>query len=332
MRSAQVARTARSFQAFPKPFCSSVSLSKTASPHNETTRINVPRGSEPSPPITEEENLSTGKEAPTFLGTTKRLPEFNLAGKVVVVTGAARGLGLTQAEALLEAGAIVYAVDILPEPSPDYDRVKERAKTELGTSLHYRQIDVRDVDALNKTIESIGTTHGRMDGLVAAAGIQQETPALDYKASDANRLLEVNVTGVFMAAQAVAKQMIKYGNGGSIVMIASMSGTVANRGLISPIYNASKGAVLQLGRSLASEWGQHGIRVNTISPGYIVTSMVEDLFIEYPERRAQWASHNMLGRLSQPREYRGAICFLVSEASSFMTGSDLRIDGGHVAW
>ena len=90
--------------------------------------------------------------------------------------------------------------------------------------------------------------------------------------------------------------------------------------------------MLQLSRNLASEWGVHGIRVNTISPGYIVTEMVEALFVDFPERRTEWPTQNMLGRLSTPSEYRGAGVFLVSDASSFMTGSDLRIDGGHAAW
>jgi NAD(P)-dependent dehydrogenase (short-subunit alcohol dehydrogenase family) len=117
----------------------------------------------------------------------------------------------------------------LTEPSPDFHVIAERAKKELGTSLHYRQVDVRDVPALNKIVEDIGAQEGRLDGLIAAAGIQQETPALEYTAEDANRMFEVNITGVFMTSQAVAKQMIKFGNGGSIVLIASMSGTVANR-------------------------------------------------------------------------------------------------------
>ena len=163
-----------------------------------------------------------------------------------------------------------------------------------------------------------------------------------------------------MTAQAVAKEMIRWGNGGSIAMIGSMSGTVANRvspsasqppythrslrpqcaadsvaspqGLICPAYNVSKAGVLQLARSLASEWGHYGIRVNTMSPGYIVTAMVEALFEQFPERRRDWPTQNMLGKLSYPQEYRGAAVFLISDASSFMTGSDLRIDGGHAAW
>ena len=163
------------------------------------------------------------------------MPEFNLTDNVVLVSGGARGLGLTQAEALLEAGATVYALDRLPEPSPDFFRVQERAAEELGTTLRYRQIDVRDVEALNKTVEEIGEEHGRMDGLIAAAGIQQETSALEYKAKDANVMFEINITGVLMTAQAAAKEMIRFGSGGSIVLIASMSGTVANRVRVFPL-------------------------------------------------------------------------------------------------
>lgn len=264
--------------------------------------------------------------------STHGLPEFSLAGKVILVSGGARGLGLTQAQALLEAGATVYALDRLPEPSADFAPIAEQAKKNFGTSLEYRQIDVRDVKKLHEIVEEIANKEGRLDGLIAAAGIQQETPALEYTAEDANRMFEVNITGAMMTAQAAAKQMIKFGKGGSIVLIASMSGTVANRGLICSAYNASKAGVLQLARNLAAEWGEHKIRVNTISPGYIVTAMVEELFKQYPERRETWPTQNMLGRLSKPEEYRGAAVFLLSEASSFMTGADLRIDGGHSAW
>ncbi|KAK8194977.1 oxidoreductase [Phyllosticta capitalensis] len=300
----------------------------TCAPLWNASRIPTDDATAPPPPPSADKASSDT----AFLGTTKRLPEFSLKNKVVLVSGAARGLGLVQAEALLEAGATVYALDRLPIPSPDFAPIQERARNHLGTSLHYRQIDVRDVPGLNKVVADIADKHGRLDGLVAAAGIQQETSALDYTAEDANTMFEVNITGAFMTSQAVAKQMIKFGNGGSIVMIASMSGSVANRGLICSAYNASKAGVLQLSRNLASEWGTYGIRVNTISPGYIVTAMVEELFKLYPERRTDWPTQNMLGRLSAPEEYRGAAVFLLSEASSFMTGSDLRIDGGHSAW
>lgn len=248
--------------------------------HNSRQRHDLhdpPTGNFPTPgrgppeaPKEENAHLRDNYRPGSFLGTTKRLPEYNLHDKVVLVTGAARGLGLVQAEALLEAGATVYALDRLPEPSPDFYRVQQRAAEELGKSdlarlrkyvhdvavaisqeslllfsyccdfsltripslgntLHYRQIDVRDVPQLNEIVRNISETHGHLDGLVAAAGIQQETSALDYSAQDANTMFEVNVTGVFMTAQAVAREMIRWGNGGSIAMIASMSGTVANR-------------------------------------------------------------------------------------------------------
>lgn len=167
------------------------------------------------------------------------------------MSGGAQGLGLTQAEALLEAGAtgtlflvpragnanararanmqLVYALDRRSDPSPAFSAIADRASLDLGTQLQYRQVDVRDNFALNAIIENIANSHGRLDGLIAAAGIQQETPALEYTQEDSNTMFETNVTGAFMTAQAVAKQMIKAGNGGSIVLIGSMSAYVANR-------------------------------------------------------------------------------------------------------
>ncbi|KAL8778678.1 MAG: hypothetical protein Q9213_007292 [Squamulea squamosa] len=333
----QLPRLLRPGQSLATPY---ISRAFSTSHRLLSTLENPPQGNKPknpsrgppAPPSQESENLKKDTGSASFLGTTKRMPEFNLTDRVILVTGGARGLGLTQAEALLEAGATVYALDRLSEPSPDFYRVQERAVEELGNTLYYRQIDVRDADNLTKIVADIGDTHGRMDGLIAAAGIQQQTTALEYTAKDANMMFDVNITGVFMAAQAVAKQILKFGNGGSIAMIASMSGYIANRGLFSSAYNTSKAGVLQLARNLAFEWGEYGIRVNTISPGYILTPMVEELLQKHPERRDDWPKQNMLGKLSRPGDYRGAAVFLMSPASSFMTGADMRIDGGHAAW
>jgi NAD(P)-dependent dehydrogenase (short-subunit alcohol dehydrogenase family) len=200
-----------------------------------SAEFDLPHGNKPptsthpplDPPSGEGEQIQ--KKAATFPGTATRLPEFNLAGRVVLVSGAARGLGLTQAEALLEAGATVYALDILPEPSPDFPRIQKRAAEELGTTLHYRHVDVRDNEGLNKVVKEIADAEGRMDGLIAAAGIQKEMSALEYTQEDANHMFSINITGVFMTCQAVAKQMIRFKRGGSIVMIGSMSAHVANR-------------------------------------------------------------------------------------------------------
>ncbi|KAI4098565.1 MAG: hypothetical protein LQ345_007504 [Seirophora villosa] len=206
-----------------------------------TTLQDPPKGNEPQtpsrgppkPPPQESETLKKDSGSASFLATTRRMPEFSLTDRVILVSGAAQGLGLTQAEALLEAGATVYALDRKSEPSPDFSRVQKRAAEELGNTFYYRQIDVRDVEGLHRIVAEIGDKHGRLDGLIAAAGIQQETSALDYTAKDANTMFEINLTGVFMTAQAAAKQMIRFGNGGSIAMIASMSGHIANRVWIS---------------------------------------------------------------------------------------------------
>jgi NAD(P)-dependent dehydrogenase (short-subunit alcohol dehydrogenase family) len=178
----------------------------------------------------------TFHQTPNPRNRSTLLPEFSLKDRVVVVSGGARGVGLTQAEALLEAGAVVHAIDRLPEPAKDSDfgRVAERAAAELGTRMSYHRVDVRDQAALGGIVGGIADKEGRIDGLIAAAGIQQETPALEYTAEDADRMLGVNVTGVFMTAQAVAREMIKRKQKGSLVLIGSMSGTVANRGLICP--------------------------------------------------------------------------------------------------
>lgn len=133
-------------------------------------------------------------------GARPSLPEFDLSHKTILVTGAARGLGLCMAQALLEAGAKVYALDRLPptEQSPDFDAIQRRASEDWGTELVYKQIDVRDVDGLNEIVRGIADESGRMDGLIAAAGIQQETAALEYKQEDANRMFEVSLRDVFV--------------------------------------------------------------------------------------------------------------------------------------
>lgn len=233
----QISRAVRVSRASAIPLCFRPVSTIQHLPRAASALEDPPKGNEPilqtrsppKPPATESKTLKTDSGSASFLATTKRMPEFNLTDHIILVSGAAQGLGLTQAEALLEAGATVYALDRKPEPSPNFYRVQKRAAEELGTTFHYRQIDVRDVEGMNEIIADIGDRHGRLDGLVAAAGIQQETPALEYTAKDANMMFEVNITGVFMTAQAAAKQMIRFGNGGSIAVIASMSAHIANR-------------------------------------------------------------------------------------------------------
>ncbi|TWU71273.1 hypothetical protein ED733_000550 [Metarhizium rileyi] len=268
----------------------------------------------------------------------KRFADFHLGGKVFIVTGGARGLGLAIAEALVEAGGKVYCLDMQEKPDKEWDEAKSRVVPEWGGSLSYKQQDVRDTKHLGDLVAQIADDNGQLNGIVAAAGIVQTTPALEYELEDVTRMLATNYTGVFMTAQAGARVMMKYRCRGSICLIASMSGVVANKGMLSPVYNSSKAAVIQLARNLAMEWspvradGSGGIRVNCLSPGHIETPMVLGLFEKDPGLRETWTKENMLGRLATTSEFKGAALFLISEASSFMTGSNLVIDGGHTAW
>ncbi|KAK7984091.1 NAD(P)-binding protein [Apiospora arundinis] len=268
----------------------------------------------------------------------RRIADFNLTGRVFVVTGGGRGLGLSLAEGLAEAGGYVYCLDRDNTVDKRWEEAARRA-TEWGGELRYQQQDVQDAAGLDRTIAAIADAHQRLDGLVAAAGVQQITPAIEYRQEDATRMLDINYTGVLMSATAAARQMNKYKCRGSMCFIASMSGSVANKGLLSPVYNSSKAAVIQLARNLAMEWspinkkdGTGGIRVNCISPGHIITPMVEKNFEEVPGLREKWEAENMMGRLAEPHEFKGACLYLLSNASSFMTGNNMVIDGGHTSW
>ncbi|KAF7715258.1 Uncharacterized protein PECH_002122 [Penicillium ucsense] len=237
-----------------------------------------------------------------------------------------------QSEIELRNHYTVYALDRLESPHPDFLKVKEKAEKEYDSAIEYIRIDVRDNTQVHNTFAAIAAQEKRLDGLIAAAGINHLQPALDHSQQALNDVLSINYTGVFNSATAAARQMFNYHTKGSILLVASMSGLIANKGMTSPVYNSSKAAVVQLARSLAMEWGRYGVRVNSLCPGHIITPMVEDVFRKNPEARAIWEAENMLGRLAMPEEFRGAAMFCLSDASSFMTGSTLVIDGGHTAW
>lgn len=237
----------------------------------------------------------------------------------------------------------VYALDILPTPLPAFQSLQNLAPL-YGSSLYYLHLDVTSEHSVSSTISHIARTHGRLDGLICSAGILTETSALDCPASTFTKTLDVNTTGVFLCAQAAAREMISRSQkhpsqeqageeessssqpagegggaggtsgpsthrpqqqkGGVILLVASMSASIANRGIDMAAYNASKAAVVGLSRCLAAEWGRAGIRVNCLSPGYVVTKMVEKGLQRREERRREWEDANMLGRLSCPEEYR----------------------------
>ncbi|KAL4946335.1 hypothetical protein BDV06DRAFT_136507 [Aspergillus oleicola] len=300
-------------------YASGPDSSKPANPHADTNHIQARR---PDLPI----NETNGSRQP------HRFREFDLQDRVYVITGGGRGLGLAMAEALLEAGARVYCLDRLTTPHPDYELAREHAEKYYGGSLHYHRIDVRDPAETNAIFAKIASNHGRLDGLIAAAGINYLEPALSHSLEKLHEVMDINFNGVFHSATAAARQMFNYQQKGSILLVASMSGYIANKGMTSPVYNSSKAAVVQLARNLAMEWGRHGIRVNSLCPGHIVTPMVEEVFRKEPAAKGVWEAENMLGRLASPEEFRGAALFALSDASSFMTGSTMMIDGGHTAW
>ncbi len=262
---------------------------------------------------------------------------FALKNSTSMVTGGARGIGLTLAAALVEAGSHVVCLDLLDEPTsePDWLMFKARAK-ELGLTATYIQADITDADQINAVVTQVAdeaASLGRpLKTMLHAAGVQKPGSVFDCDPAHFDWVMRVNVTGTFIVTQAAARAMRKHKSGGSIILIASMSGYISNRGLYCTAYNSSKAAVHQLCRSTAVELAEHNIRVNTISPGYVNTKMVEQLLQKEPALLGQWTNDNPMHRIGEPSEFKGAAVFLASGASSFMTGADLRMDGGHCAW
>jgi len=197
-------------------------------------------------------------------------------------------------------------------------------------------VNVIDSNDVSKAmIEATAVLRSPLRGLVPSAGISGEVDAVDYSPGDFRKILDINVMGTFLCAQAVAREMHEHNSEGSIVLIASMSGSVANKGVNTSAYNSSKSAVIQLARSLAAEWGakpgKAPIRVNSLSPGYIATTLSAGAR-NRPGVLKQWVDDNMLHRISLPEEYRAPVLFLLGDGSRFLTGHDLKCDGGHTAW
>jgi NAD(P)-dependent dehydrogenase (short-subunit alcohol dehydrogenase family) len=189
--------------------------------------------------------------------------------------------------------------------------------------------DVTDADSLAAAVEQAQSTLGALTLAVNSAGIADAAPAETMTRQQWQRVIDVNVTGVFLSCQAEANVMLANG-GGAIVNIASMSGTIVNRGLRQAHYNAAKAAVVQLSRSLAMEWCDRGIRVNAISPGYTATPM--NSRPEVAEQVRRFEADTPLGRMATVEELVGPAIFLLSDAASFCTGIDLLVDGGFTCW
>lgn len=251
---------------------------------------------------------------------------FDLGGDVVFVTGAGSGIGQRIAVGVAEAGADVACLD-LPGQAGCGETVERIGA--LGRRALRLEGDVTRPADLAEAVEQAERALGPLTGAVNAAGIGNGAPAEDMPLAQWQRMLDVNVTGVFLSCQAQARAMLPRGHG-RIVNVASMSGTIVNRNVTQAHYNASKAAVVQLSRSLAMEWAPRGLRVNALSPGYTRTPMT--MHDGNRDRLPEFVRDTPLGRMGTVDDLAGPAIFLLARASSFCTGVDLIVDGGFVCW
>ncbi|KAK1226002.1 hypothetical protein PQX77_011070 [Marasmius sp. AFHP31] len=272
---------------------------------------------------------------PSHKPKPKIFDEFALTDRVGIVSGGNRGLGLEMALALCEAGArAIYCFDLPETPSEDWQTTKEFVdRLGNGSRLEYVSVDITNQVEAWKKAEEVGNKEKRMDVCIAAAGIlKAHTDCLEYPSPQFQQVMNVNVNGVLYTAQAAGRQMRRFGNPGSIILIASMSGSITNRDHAWVSYNSSKSAVLQMARSMACELAKENIRVNSLSPGHIYTKMTAGYLDSQPHLLDKWSNLNPMGRIGRSDEMRGVVAWLASDASSFCTGSDILVSGGHHSW
>lgn len=247
---------------------------------------------------------------------------FGLRGKRALVTGASSGIGNKVAEAYLQAGADVAIaarnVEALESIAAELSADGEGNVVPIGC-------DVTRPDQVSSMVDRVTAELGGIDIAVCNAGIITVIPMLEMSPEEFQRIQDTNVTGVFLTAQAAARAMVRQGRGGAIITTASMSGHIINVPQQVGHYCASKAAVIHLTKAMAVEFAPHNIRVNSVSPGYILTELVEPL----EEYHRLWEPKIPLGRIGRPEELTGLYVYLASEASSYMTGSDVVIDGGY---
>ncbi|MGI6239049.1 MAG: SDR family oxidoreductase [Christensenellales bacterium] len=244
---------------------------------------------------------------------------FSLRGKACLVTGGNQGIGKVVARYIADAGADVAIVDIA-----DASQVAAEIAADCGVRAKAYVCDVTNADAVRETIARAAADFDELTLLLNNAGICIHKDALDVPADEWLKVLDVNVNGVFYVAQAFARHLTASGKTGSIVNTASMSGTIVNVPQGQASYNASKAAVKHLTKSLAVEWAGKGIRVNSISPGYIRTEMTGNVRQDWQDA---WVRSIPFGRMGTPEELAGAVIYLLSEASTYTSGHDLVIDG-----
>ena len=250
------------------------------------------------------------------------IERMRLDGKAIFVTGGARGIGKSVATAFAEAGANLAIVDV------DIDEATKTAEwisQETGVQAIAIQCDVTDPQQVDAMVQKVVDTYGKLDAAFCNAGICINAPADEMTYEQWKKVIDINLTGVFLTATAAGKVMLKQGFG-SIINTASMSGHIVNVPQPQCAYNASKAGVIMLTKSLAIEWAKKGVRVNCISPGYIGTELIRNA----PHLAAlikEWNNMAPMGRLGDPAELQSICVYLAGDTSSFTTGSDIVVDG-----
>ncbi|KAL7921739.1 hypothetical protein ACQKWADRAFT_295123 [Trichoderma austrokoningii] len=263
------------------------------------------------------------------------LASFSLDGNVGVVTGGARGLGLVIGQGMVYSGSDLALVDMNKEEAEKQTRllvdafIKENPNAERIPKVTAHYADVADPDSVEACIAEIIQQHGKIDNLVTSAGFTENFEAVNYPIDRLRKLWAVNVDGTYLFATSVARHLMERKSPGSMVMIGSMSGSIVNVPQPQAPYNASKAGVRHLAASFAVEWAHAGIRVNCISPGYMLTALTEKIMDENPELKQKWVSLIPQGKMGRPQDLMGPVTFLLSDASQYVTGADIRVDGGY---
>ena len=252
------------------------------------------------------------------------MEKFNLKDNVAIVTGGARGLGKAMATALAQAGSNIVIVDI------DLEEAQKTANDlqKEGIEAIAIKVDVTQPKQIEQMVNTIIEKFGKIDVLFNNAGIALHIKIEDMDLHDWNKIMDININSVFLVSKAVGKIMIKQKRG-SIINISSMSGIIVNTPQCQAAYNTSKAAVIMFTKSLAVEWAQHNIRVNTIAPGYMKTELTRPYFEGNSDMVKQWTDLTPMKRPGNPDELGGLAVYLASDASSFATGGVFVIDGGY---
>lgn len=254
------------------------------------------------------------------------LKKFSMEGCCSIVTGAATGLGKAMAVSLSQAGSNIVIADI------NIERAEETAEEIRadGTEVFVVKTDVSSQEDCIKLAKAVKSRFGRIDVLINNAGICIHEKAEDMQFTDWKKVIDIDISGVFLMSQAIGKVMIEQKKG-SIINISSMSGLIVNTPQCQCSYNSAKAAVNMLTKSLAIEWAKHNIRVNSIAPGYMKTELTRSDFERNSDMVKRWLDLMPMGRPGEPEELAGIALYLASEASSYTTGSVFVIDGGYTA-